>query len=125
MASEARVGFALMSQVLTELVSVSFKLIQSLWQVNSAWSDGFFGNFGAFMSRNFSSNAIRSNPRSISSLLYNKISGSDVRNLYGIQVVHILVSACQVISKVPILVKFIAAAIGDSWRSINDRLKCI
>jgi hypothetical protein len=38
-----------------------------------------FGNFGAFMSRNFSSNAIRSNPRSISSLLYNKISGSDVR----------------------------------------------
>jgi hypothetical protein len=34
-----------------------------------------FGNFGAFMSRNFGSDTIRSNPRSISSLLYNKISG--------------------------------------------------
>jgi hypothetical protein len=41
-------------------------LIQSLCgQVNSPDQTDTFGNFGAFMSRNFSSNAIRSNPRSI------------------------------------------------------------
>ncbi len=40
-----------------------------------------FGNFGAFISRNFSSSAIRGNPRSISSELFNLISDTDVRKL--------------------------------------------
>jgi hypothetical protein len=44
--------------------------------------------------------AIRSNPRSISSLLYIKFQEAVRKNLYGIQVVHI--SQLQVISKVPI-----------------------
>jgi len=40
-----------------------------------------WGNYGAYVSRNFSSSSIRKNPRSISSLLYNTISPTDVRKL--------------------------------------------
>jgi hypothetical protein len=55
-----------------------------------------FGNFGAFMSRNFSSNAIRSNPRSV--LCYTiKFQEATFVNLYGIQVVHISL-ACRNLS---------------------------
>ena len=38
-----------------------------------------WANFGAYMSRNFSSSAIRGNPRSISGWLYDQISTTDVR----------------------------------------------
>ncbi|MFD0861081.1 RagB/SusD family nutrient uptake outer membrane protein [Sungkyunkwania multivorans] len=38
-----------------------------------------FGNFGAFMSRNFSSSNIRGNPKAINSLLYDQISDTDIR----------------------------------------------
>ena len=40
-----------------------------------------WGNYGAYVSRNFSSSSIRKNPRSISSILYNTISPTDVRKL--------------------------------------------
>lgn len=40
-----------------------------------------WGNYGAYVSRNFSSTSIRRNPRSISSILYNTISPTDVRKL--------------------------------------------
>lgn len=39
----------------------------------------YFGNLGAYISRNFSSSAIRGNPRSINNLLYDEISDTDVR----------------------------------------------
>ncbi|RNL80697.1 RagB/SusD family nutrient uptake outer membrane protein [Sinomicrobium pectinilyticum] len=39
-----------------------------------------FANFGAYMSRNFSSTSIRTNPMSINSALYDQIPGSDVRS---------------------------------------------
>jgi hypothetical protein len=38
-----------------------------------------WGNYGAYLSRNFSSTSIRVNPRSINSLLYDQISATDVR----------------------------------------------
>ena len=38
-----------------------------------------WANYGAYMSRNFSSSAIRGNPRSIFSVLYHQISETDVR----------------------------------------------
>ncbi|KAA1244471.1 RagB/SusD family nutrient uptake outer membrane protein [Aquimarina sp. RZ0] len=38
-----------------------------------------FGNFGAFISRNFSSSNIRGNPKAINSNLYNTIPDTDVR----------------------------------------------
>ncbi len=40
-----------------------------------------WANYGAYVSRNFSSTSIRRNPRSINSLLYDAISSSDVRKL--------------------------------------------
>jgi hypothetical protein len=92
------------------------KLIQVLWasQMVPDQTDTF-GNFGAFMSRNFGSNAIRSNPRSISSL-YNKISGSDVRkSLWDPSGTHLSLSLPSNFRKFPYTSqKFIAAAIGDS-----------
>ena len=39
----------------------------------------FFYSYFAFMSSNFSSNATRTNPRSINSVLYNSISATDIR----------------------------------------------
>jgi len=38
-----------------------------------------FGNYGAYISRNFSSSNIRGNPKAISSLLYDQITATDVR----------------------------------------------
>lgn len=38
-----------------------------------------FGNFGAYISRNFSSVNIRTNPKAINSALYDEISSSDIR----------------------------------------------
>ncbi len=38
-----------------------------------------WGNYGAYLSRNFSSTSIRANPRSINSLLYDQITATDVR----------------------------------------------
>ncbi len=44
-----------------------------------------WANYGAYVSRNFSSTSIRRNPRSINSLLYDMISPSDVRKtLYSV-----------------------------------------
>ncbi|WP_103068207.1 RagB/SusD family nutrient uptake outer membrane protein [Aquimarina sediminis] len=39
----------------------------------------FFGNYGAFISRNYSSSNIRGNPKAINSTLYNTIPATDVR----------------------------------------------
>ncbi|MGS2763242.1 RagB/SusD family nutrient uptake outer membrane protein [Sinomicrobium sp. M5D2P9] len=39
-----------------------------------------FGNFGAYVSRNFSSTNIRTNPKAINSLLYDEISSTDIRS---------------------------------------------
>ncbi|WP_461634083.1 RagB/SusD family nutrient uptake outer membrane protein [Labilibaculum euxinus] len=62
------------------------------FQINSEAEDEFmwashiiedqtdkWGNYGAYVSRNFSSTSIRKNPRSINSTLYNMISDTDVR----------------------------------------------
>lgn len=82
MASEARSGFSLMSQ----------STYAQGFQINSANNDEFmwasqiqedqndkWATYGAYISRNFSSSAIRGNPRSINNLLYDMISSTDVR----------------------------------------------
>ena len=49
----------------------------------------FFGNFGAYISRNFSSSNIRNNPKAINSKLYKTIPGSDIRSkLFDSKGVH-------------------------------------
>lgn len=82
MASLARQGYTLMD----------FDTYKNGFQINAASNPEFmwasiiaedqndrFGSFGGYMSRNFSSSAIRGNPRSINSLLYDQISNTDVR----------------------------------------------
>ena len=81
-AKEAREGFTLMDQATYALgfQNNSESNPEFMWasQVVSDQNDGF-GTYGAYISRNFSSSAIRGNPRSINSLLYDMISDTDVR----------------------------------------------
>ena len=79
-----------------------------------------FGNYGAWVSRNFSSSNIRGNPKAISSLLYDQISDTDVRkSLFDPTGEHPVLPAGVEISsrhsRQPFTnQKFIAAGEGDS-----------
>jgi starch-binding outer membrane protein, SusD/RagB family len=80
LAAEARAGFPLMSnaQYLGGFSSATNP--EWLWGSIIPNDQGtFFYSFFAFMSSNFSSNATRTNPRSINSNLYNMITATDVR----------------------------------------------
>jgi hypothetical protein len=78
---------------------------------NGADQTDTFGNFGAFMSRNFGSMLfVLILDRLV--LCTIKFQEATFVNLYGIQVVHLSLSL-PVISKVYILVKIYLAAIGD------------
>ncbi|UNY97531.1 RagB/SusD family nutrient uptake outer membrane protein [Zhouia spongiae] len=81
-AKQARAGYELMDQ---ETYRQGFQIFS---QANPEfmWASHIvedqtdqFGNYGAYISRNFSSSAIRGNPRSISNLLYDEISDTDIR----------------------------------------------
>lgn len=63
-------GFRINSESESEFIWAS--------QIQSDQTDKW-ANFGAYVSRNFSSSSIRANPRSISSKLYDMISATDVR----------------------------------------------
>lgn len=79
-ALEARQGFSLMStaQYLEGFSSAANP--EWMWGSIIPSDQGtFFFSFYAYMSSNFSSNATRTNPRSINSNLYNAISATDVR----------------------------------------------
>jgi len=79
-----------------------------------------FGNFGAWISRNFSSSNIRGNPKAINSLLYDQISDTDVRkSLFDPTGEHLTLPAGVEISgrhsRFPYTnQKFVAAGEGDS-----------
>ena len=82
LAAEARSGFSLMDQ---ETYSQGFQIFSAsndefMWaaQIQEDQNDKW-ATYGAYISRNFSSSAIRGNPRSISNLLYDMISPTDVR----------------------------------------------
>ena len=79
-ASEARQGFSLMT---TAQYGAGFSDATNpewMWASIIPNDQGtFFYSFFAYMSSNFSSNATRTNPRSINSTLYNSISATDVR----------------------------------------------
>lgn len=82
---------------------------------NDKWA-----SYGAYISRNFSSSAIRGNPRSINSVLYNQISPTDVRSLnYSVDGLHdnlpAGISLLSSHSRHPYTnQKFIAVSSGDS-----------
>lgn len=80
-----------------------------------------WANYGAYVSRNFSSSSIRSNPRSINSLLYDMISDTDVRKtLWDPTGLHLdlQASGVSIVSSAKrhpyTNQKFIAVSTGDS-----------
>ena len=120
-ASQAKVGFELLD---AETYFNDFSNLE-----NSEWMWGsfiqedqtdVFGNYGAWISRNFSSSNIRGNPKAISSLLYAEISDTDVRQrLFDPTGEHLELPAGVEIpsnfSRRPFTnQKFIAAGNGDS-----------
>lgn len=82
LAAEARVGFPLMDQATyAEGFQINSESIsEMMWasQVNEDQHDTF-GSYGGYISRNASTSAIRGNPRSINSALYDLIPATDVR----------------------------------------------
>lgn len=79
-AKKARQGFALMSNATYKAGFNSINNSEWIWG-NEIISDqtNYFGNFGAYMSRNFSSLVIRNTPRAVNKLLYDKFPATDVR----------------------------------------------
>lgn len=79
-ARDARAGYNLMSN--TDYLSGFNDYNNSEWMWGSHIQEDqtlFFANFGAYMSRNFSSANIRSNPKAINRLLYDQLPESDIR----------------------------------------------
>ncbi len=82
-AALARQGFDLMSQ---ETYAAGFKSdsegnSEFMWasQIIAGDQARRFTDFGAYVSRNFNGNAVRSNPKAITKVLYDQISATDVR----------------------------------------------
>jgi len=76
----------------------------------------YFGNFGAYMSRNFSSTVIRSCPKAINSKLYDQIPSTDVRStIFDKTGNHIALGLPSNFAKFPYTSqKFLAIDAGDS-----------
>ena len=76
----ARTGYALMNNA--AYVTGFNKVSENEWmwgmEIVAEQSDDF-GNFGAYMSRNFSSTVIRSGPKAINKVLYNSFAATDIR----------------------------------------------
>ena len=81
-AAQARIGYDLMDQ---ETYAGGFRdnadaIGEFMWASHIVEDQtNYFGNLGAYISRNYSSSSIRANPRSISNLLYDMLSETDVR----------------------------------------------
>ncbi|MBP2284326.1 hypothetical protein H4V97_002644 [Flavobacterium sp. CG_23.5] len=76
----------------------------------------YFANFGAYMSRNFSSTVIRTCPKAINSKLYNLIPSTDVRStIFSKTGQHPNITLVAAASKYPYTSqKFLAISTGDS-----------
>lgn len=79
-AAQAREGFPLMDEATYVLGFNDYDVSEWMWGGHYNEEQGSaFTNFGAWMSRNFSSSNIRGNPKSINSALYDLIPATDVR----------------------------------------------
>lgn len=80
-ASQARNGFTLMSSSDYFNNFANFESGEWMWgsHIQEDQTD-FFGNYGAYVSRNFSSSNIRGNPKAINSALHATIPTTDVRS---------------------------------------------
>jgi hypothetical protein len=80
MATEARQGFALMNNTQYTSGFNNYTNGEWIWGIRQQEDQGtFFYSFFAYLSANFNSTNIRTNPKAINSLLYNQISATDVR----------------------------------------------
>ena len=79
-AEDARVGYKLMNANDYFNKFSDFGSTEWMWgsHIQEDQTD-YFGNFGAYISRNYSSSNIRPNPKAINSKLYDLISTTDVR----------------------------------------------
>lgn len=116
-ANKARAGLSLMSAL--EYGSGFNDYNNKEWMWGSHISEvqtEYFGNFGAYMSRNFSSTVIRSCPRAINSKLYNLIPATDVRSIiFSKDGKHPGLALADNFSKFPYTSqKFLAVSTGDS-----------
>lgn len=76
----------------------------------------YFGNFGAYMSRNYNSTVIRSCPKAINSKLYNRIASTDVRStIFSKDGEHPSLFLASNFAKFPYTSqKFLSVSTGDS-----------
>lgn len=83
--------------------------------INEVQTD-YFGNFGAYMSRNYNSTVIRTCPKAINSKLYNLIPTTDVRSkLFDKTGVHASLNLPSTFTKYPYTSqKFLSISTGDS-----------
>ncbi len=79
-AKEARTGFALMKNEEYKAGFNTYAVSEWMWGYKpiDATSD-YFGNFMAYMSRNYNSSQIRQAPKVVNKLLYNSFPATDVR----------------------------------------------
>ncbi|MEC5157639.1 hypothetical protein RCH13_001545 [Chryseobacterium sp. MP_3.2] len=79
-AKEARAGFTLMNNTTYKAGFNNFSNAEWMWgyKPTEVTSD-FFGNFMAYMSRNYNSSQIRQAPKVMNRLLFNKFPATDVR----------------------------------------------
>lgn len=79
-AKEARVGFSLMSNADYKTGFNNYTNTEWMWGYKPlGTTSDYFGNFMAYMSRNYNSSQIRGVPKVVNSQLYNKFAATDVR----------------------------------------------
>ncbi|RXM48589.1 RagB/SusD family nutrient uptake outer membrane protein [Flavobacterium sp. YO12] len=116
-AAKAKTGIALMNA--EEYVKGFNDYAGKEWMwgshINEVQTD-YFGNFGAYMSRNYNSTVIRTCPKAINSKLYNLIPTTDVRSkLFDKTGVHASLNLPSSFTKYPYTSqKFLSVSTGDS-----------
>lgn len=116
-AAKAKSGISLMSTDEYVKGFNDFTNREWMWgsHINEVQTD-YFGNFGAYMSRNYNSTVIRSCPKAINSKLYDQIPATDVRSkLFDKTGKHTALNLASNYSKFPYTSqKFLSISTGDS-----------
>jgi hypothetical protein len=116
-ASKARTGKNLMTMTEYAAGFNTYKNQEWMWGsfINELQTESF-ANFGAYMSRNFSSTVIRSCPKAINSKLYNLIPPADVRStIFSRTGQHPNITLVSSARKFPFTSqKFLSVSTGDS-----------
>ncbi|PIF33234.1 SusD-like starch-binding protein associating with outer membrane [Flavobacterium sp. 9] len=116
-ANKARSGMSLMSIADYGTGFNDYNNKEWMWgsHINEVQTQ-YFGNFGAYMSRNFNSTVIRSCPKAINSKLYAMIPSTDVRStIFSVDGQHPNLSLASNFAKFPYTSqKFLSISTGDS-----------